>query len=105
MPREDCPCCHARVFDWLDGSRHTASESLCGRDTVQLLPAGPNLVNLEELATRLAAHGTVLQDEDTLRVDLEHEGVRITVFPDGRALVGVADPIQARTLYDRFIGS
>jgi hypothetical protein len=29
----------------------------------------------------------------------------MTIFPDGRALIGVADPIQARTLYDRFVGS
>lgn len=104
-PREDCPCCRGRSFDWLDGSRHAASESLCGRDTVQLLPADIARVDLEALAARLAQHGAVLQDEHALRVDLEHEGVRITVFPDGRALVGVADPIHARTLYDRFIGS
>jgi len=104
-PREDCPCCHDRVFDWLDGSRSTRDETLCGRNTVQLLPASTDLVDLAALAARLAPHGRILCDEHALRVDLNHESVRITVFPDGRALIGVENPAQARTLYDRFIGS
>ncbi len=105
VPREDCSCCHDRIFEWLDGSRGTGTESLCGRDTVQLLPAGHDLLDMEDLAARLSPHGTILHDEHALRVDLANEDVRITIFPDGRALVGVSDPIQARTLYDRFIGS
>ena len=104
-PRADCPCCHDRSFDWLDGPRPARDQTMCGRDTVQLLPAGNDLMDLQTLAARLAPHGSVLCDEHALRVDLKREGIRITVFRDGRALVGVADPSRARTLYDRFIGS
>ena len=34
------------------------------------------------------------------------DGFRITVFPDGRALVeGTEDPDRARAVYDRYVGS
>ena len=104
-PHNRCTCCHDRVFEWLDGNRERRTETLCGRDTVQILPGPPSCIDLKSMATRLAEHGTVHCDEYALRVDLNHDAGRITVFPDGRALIGVGDPIQARTLYDRFIGS
>ncbi len=103
-PRDACPCCGGRVFEWLDGSRGTATASLCGRDTTQILPVSPGSIDLEALACRLNPHGKVHHDEHALRVDLTDDGVRITAFADGRALVGVGDPIRARTLYDRWVG-
>jgi molybdopterin/thiamine biosynthesis adenylyltransferase len=104
-PRDDCPCCHDHVFEWLEGNRERQTEALCGRDTVQILPAMMCRVDLEAVATRLVKHGRVHYDEHALRVDLADHAIRMTIFPDGRALIGVADPIQARTLYDRFVGS
>ena len=57
------------------------------------------------LAQRLAPHGTIKCDEHTLRIDLAQESTSITVFADGRALIGLADSTAARTLFDRYIGS
>ncbi len=104
-PREDCPCCQNRRFDWLSGAKEATEETLCGRSTVQILPLQPDAIDLAALAGRLEPHGNVVHADGAVRVDLSQEGVRLTVFEDSRALVGVEDPILARTLYDRFVGS
>lgn len=104
-PRPDCPCCHGRTFEWLEGARTGATESLCGRNTVQIHPAVAGTLCLEDLAARLADHGTVRYDDHVLRVELRDEGIGLTIFPDGRALVGVDEPSRARTIYDRFVGN
>jgi adenylyltransferase/sulfurtransferase len=104
-PRTDCPCCGLGVFEWLEQGRGGELASLCGRDTVQLLPSTPAPIDLAALAGRLSSHGTVRHDEHALRVALARERITITVFADGRALVGVGDPIAARILFDRYIGS
>ncbi|MDP7029265.1 MAG: ThiF family adenylyltransferase [Phycisphaerales bacterium] len=104
-PRQACPCCGQRRFEWLDGERGGAAESLCGRDTTQILPAAPGPVDLDALAARLNPHGEVRHDQHVLQVDLTEDRVRVTVFADGRALIGVGDPARARTLYDRWVGA
>ena len=103
-PRSGCPCCEDRIFEWLDGTRGCDTEVLCGRGTVQVRPASSGALDLGTLAERMAEHGEVVWDADVLRLDL-HGGTRMTVFPDGRALLGVDDISAARTLYDRLIGS
>jgi adenylyltransferase/sulfurtransferase len=43
-------------------------------------------------------------NEYLLRLDVE--GVQLTVFPGGRTIVkGTDDPVQARVLYARYVGS
>ncbi|MCH2143304.1 MAG: ThiF family adenylyltransferase [Phycisphaerales bacterium] len=103
-PRDDCPCCSGRQFEWLEGKRQAHTEILCGRSTVQIRPARPGMVNLEKLATRWQAHGHVAQDQHALRLDCP-DGTRLTVFADGRALVGADDLATARALYAQLIGS
>jgi adenylyltransferase/sulfurtransferase len=105
LPRDDCRCCSDRIFDWLEGSPHVHEETMCGRSSVQILPTRPEAIDLELLADRLESHGVVAHADGALQVDLAREGVRITIFQDSRALIGVEDPVQARTLYDRFVGS
>ena len=54
---------------------------------------------------RLAAVGTVSQNPFLVRVELP-EDRRITLFPDGRAIIqGTSDPAVARGLYARYIGN
>ena len=104
-PRDDCPCCHDRVFEWLEHGRGRDTSALCGREMVQILPSSSSPLDLAVLAQRLTPHGTIKCDEHTLRIDLTQESTSITVFADGRALIGLADPAAARTLFDRYIGS
>jgi adenylyltransferase/sulfurtransferase len=53
---------------------------------------------------RLAPHGHVQRNDLLLRFQRGEQ--TLTLFADGRAIIqGTTDPILARTLYARFIGS
>lgn len=103
-PDADCPTCGRRQFVFLEGGARDRVVTYCGRDAVQVIPAGRRTVNLASLCERLADVGDVSTNGFalTLRVP-QHE---ITVFDDGRALIrGTRDPAHARVLYDRYVGS
>ena len=75
---------------------------LCGRNAVQLTPAGPG-VSLEELARRLAGLGPLVQNQFLVR--LKVDAYELTVFADGRAIIGgTSDPAVARSLYAKYVG-
>lgn len=104
--RDDCPTCGRHHYEFLD--RPTGGEStLCGREAVQLRPPRPTQLDLEALATKLAGAGATRRSRFFLRCDLsEHPGIRLTLFPDGRAIIGgTTDPQRAKSLYSRYIGS
>jgi adenylyltransferase/sulfurtransferase len=97
-----CPCCAARDFVHLDGSRR-APISLCGRNAVQIHERS-RPVDLPELATRLASIAPVRSNEFALRVAVDP--YELTVFPDGRAIIkGTTDVGIARSLYARYVGA
>jgi adenylyltransferase/sulfurtransferase len=99
-----CPACGAREFEWLSGARGSQSAVLCGRNAVQLSYPGGTAISLEALAARLRGLGQVLHNPYLVR--LEVADCRITVFPDGRAIVqGTEDIAEAKTLYARYIGA
>ena len=99
----DCPCCGQRRFDYLTGTQHSAVTTLCGQGTVQVKPPLGADVDLDELAERLALHGTVQRNRYLLRAELD--GVTLTVFGNGRAIVdGVKDAGIARSIYARYVG-
>ena len=77
---------------------------LCGRNAVQLSFPERHPVDLEHLEAKLQGLGTVHRNPFLLRFETtEH---RITVFPDGRAIIGGTEEIaEAKSLYARFIGS
>lgn len=133
--RADCPCCGQRRFDFLgDAAIATEPRVLCGRNSVQITPgrsrtpasrhasgngcttgsetsgiAAPrgsvNSLDLATLFTRLAALGTFTRSEHTLRGVLREDGRELTIFADGRAIIGgTTDPAQARSIYARYIG-
>lgn len=101
-PDPDCQVCGRRQFSRLTTDL-VKSAQLCGRDAVQV-PGGNRLVNLDVLASRLKALGSVRCSEHFLRFDCPPH--QLTVFPDGRAIIkGTCDIALARSLYARFIGS
>jgi adenylyltransferase/sulfurtransferase len=124
--REECPCCGARRFDFLDERTDARTAVLCGRNAVQVLPAagaraaaGPGAgagavraIDLAALAGRLAPHGAFEVREGLLVGGLREIRARdgapleLTVFTDGRAIVrGSTDEDLALTVYDRLVGS
>lgn len=102
-PRDpDCRVCGRREFVFLHRPGAEAI-SLCGRNTVQI-PARGTPHALAALARSLPLGASEVRlHEGLLRFAFEE--CRISVFPDGRALVeGTSDVTRARGLYARALG-
>lgn len=104
-PVADCPCCRNRDFPYLEGRVSDRITSLCGADSVQIVPAVKGkLVNLKELADRLGKKNILRCNDYLLQAHID--GCELTVFSNGRAIIkGVKDNVEARILYSRFIGN
>ncbi|MHC4380313.1 MAG: hypothetical protein ACYSU1_04395, partial [Planctomycetota bacterium] len=100
----ECPCCGARDFPWLNGSRGTqGAQVVCSGGAVKVPGTGMGS-DLPVLAARL--EGTV----GSLRVAaaflrFEVDGLDILHFADGRSLVrGTEDAARARAILARTLG-
>lgn len=104
--QSSCPACGRGERPFLDGTTTSGSTVLCGRNAVQVSPAGKLGISLEELSVRLETAGTVTSNPFLIRLVLEDSALEISVFPDGRAIVrGTEDPAEARAIYSRYIGA
>ncbi len=106
---EDCPTCGRREFAWLEGGRGAAITRLCGRNSVQISSASSassaatEPVDLAALAKKLGEVGRVTANPFLVR--LEVDDYQLTVFADGRTIVGgTDDPAVARTMHAKFVG-
>lgn len=106
--RTACRCCCQFRFDSLDGVGGSSAQALCGRGAVQVSPASGATVGLDELASRLEAHGPCRRIGPLLKVEATQgkKQFDLTVFPDGRAIIsGTEDLAEARAIYARLIGT
>lgn len=103
-----CPACGLGKRDFLDGSRSSLTQTLCGRNAVQIQNPNGHQIDLELLASRLSTLGPVSVNPFLLRFEskLYDDGpFAITVFRDGRGIIsGTEDPIMARRIYSAWIG-
>jgi adenylyltransferase/sulfurtransferase len=100
----DCPCCRRGQYLWLSGERAGQSAVLCGRHAVQLNAPPGTLLSLETMAEKLAPLGKVTKNRYLLRLVVDP--YLITLFPDGRAIIGGTDDIaEARSVYAQYIGA
>ena len=61
-------------------------------------------MSLESLSQKLQGVGQVTSNRYLLRLNVDD--YQLTVFPDGRAIIGGTDDIAtARTLYAKYIGN
>jgi len=99
----ECRACGRREFIYLEGQAQP-QVTMCGRDSVQIHERRRAL-DLGALGRRLAATvGDVRHNDFLLRFRVAP--YEMTVFADGRAILkGTRDPIVARSLYARYIGS
>lgn len=102
-----CPCCGRRQFEFLDAPPAESTVTLCGRNAVQVRPATPVSLSLEQLAGRLAGAAAVERTPHLIRARLlDPPGITLTIFPDGRSLIqGTSDLARARSLHARFVGA
>ena len=104
LPAPDCPTCALGRYETLEAEAGDFAAVLCGRDAVQISPRRAARIDLASLAERLRAAGEVKSNEYLVRLSVgAHE---LTVFRDARAIIrGTDDPVEARTLYARYVGS
>ncbi len=105
--RPGCPSCGQEpTYPHLSRDAQSKSEVLCGRDTVQIRPAQPQALDLQQTASRLKGLGQheITVNPFLLSMTLE-QGRRMVVFGDGRVMVhGTKDIAEARTIYHRYFG-
>lgn len=105
-PMPGCPTCDSANFEYLDGAGFNQSTSLCGHDAIQILAQKPAALDLEALEALLSPSGETLRNRFLLRFRPLTSHHELTIFPDGRAIIkGTTDPIEARTLYARYVGT
>ncbi len=98
----DCPACRRGELPWLAGREGSHAAVLCGRNSVQLSHTGV-VVDLEDLARRWQGLGQVTANPFLVR--LKAHPYELTVFADGRAIVGgTDDEAAAKTLYAKYVG-
>ena len=104
-PRTSCEVCAGRTFTHLAGTARPHI-TLCGRDSVQIHEHN-RPVDFAELAARLRAHSEIEALRwNSLLLRFRRGAYTVTIFADGRAVVqGTTDPVVARSVYARFIGS
>jgi len=98
-----CRACAKREFVFLEGAGAIPT-ALCGRNAVQIRQTESRALDLAALKERLERLAPVRANAYLLRCFLDP--YELTIFPDGRAIVkGTQDPVVARGLYAKYIGS
>ncbi|GIQ69885.1 thiazole biosynthesis adenylyltransferase ThiF [Xylanibacillus composti] len=103
--RPDCPACAERRFEFLDDQTAVGwSQTMCGRNSVQIRPAQPASLDFDAMVKKLSPVGRVERTPFLLRF-MPDDTHTLVLFPDGRALIqGTEDPTMARSLYSRYVG-
>lgn len=100
---QNCHCCGKRNFTYLQAGAGTFVTSLCGRNSMQVIPAKPTTINFAEISHKLSAVGSVSYNQHLLRFIVPP--YEIVLFSDGRAIIkNVNDAMVAKTLYTKYIG-
>ncbi|WP_026021271.1 ThiF family adenylyltransferase [Paenibacillus senegalensis] len=105
MRKPDCPACALKQFDHLHAEDSGEwIESLCGRDSVQIVPKQSAKLDLSAWAERFKPLGRVELNPFLLKFHID-EDMRLVLFADGRVLIqGTDDLTTAKSLYSRYIG-
>ncbi|MEK3659932.1 ThiF family adenylyltransferase [Paenibacillus sp. FSL F4-0236] len=104
--KKNCPSCGSHpIYPYLMAANTERGDVLCGRDTVQIRPARPQKLNLQETADRLSRLGSGSVDSNAYLISFIEGPYRLVIFADGRALIhGTKDIAAARSFYHRYFG-
>ncbi len=105
-----CVCCGEGKFEYLEGERSGSATSLCGRDSVQIVPgeAVVESFDFEAVVGRITEMMGGERNEFMLRFCVREGGreFAIRLFPNGRAVIsGTDDAAVAKGLYARYVGN
>jgi molybdopterin-synthase adenylyltransferase len=102
---DSCPCCSHKQYDYLTAELEGETiQSLCGRNSVQIVPVNSRKLNLDECAATFSKLGRIEKTPFLLKFYPNPE-LTLVLFPDGRAMVqGTSDVAAAKSIYSRFVG-
>ncbi|TYR75132.1 thiazole biosynthesis adenylyltransferase ThiF [Rossellomorea vietnamensis] len=105
LKKEDCLSCGSKPsYPFLNYENQTKTAVLCGRNSVQIRPAGKDRRDLDKAANLLAKTGGKIERNPFL-LSFEISGNRLVLFQDGRVLIhGVSDISEAKKIYHRYLG-
>ena len=99
----DCPVCVHNQYEYFGKISGPYTTSLCGSNSVQVVPSRPVKADFHALAEKLKSTGTVRFNQFTLVFEDDKYG--ITLFLDGRAIIKNAiDGNNAKSIYTEYIG-
>ena len=99
----ECEACGKRNFEFLQARKKKLVVSLCGRNAVQIVPVMELKGDLTGLRAKLSRLGRARIVDGILR--FETKNVELTVFPDGRTIVGgTTDLAKAKTVFSKYVG-
>lgn len=99
----DCPVCGQGKYEMLDDKESSGFTSICGSDSVQILPVKKTQVNFTIIEERLEKLGNVKANKFLL--SFENSEVSFKLFPDGRAIINnTTDENVAKKIYTDYIG-
>ncbi|MBI4854671.1 MAG: ThiF family adenylyltransferase [Acidobacteria bacterium] len=103
LERSDCRACKEHKFDFLAAEKRQIMTTLCGRNSVQIVPSQSTKLNLVEMAEKLKPSAEITVNKFLLRMKIPN--YEITVFSDARSIIhGTKDESLARSLYAKYIG-
>ena len=100
---EDCPVCVHKRYDRLNTIVGSYTTSICGTNSIQIVPPKTVNVDFARLAEKLSQIGSVRHNQFTLT--FSDDKYEFTLFQDGRAMIRNAiDENNAKSVYTEYIG-
>lgn len=98
----ECPVCGYGQYSFYGKNTGMQAAAICGRDSVQVVPAEAADICFEEFAEKLRPFGKVTINAFTL--DFDDGSIEIKLFRNGRAIIKhVTDENRAKSLYTKYI--
>ena len=99
----DCPVCGKKDYAFYGKVTGSQTATMCGKDSVQVIPKKEGEISFEKYAEKLSSQGTVKYTKYTL--DFNDGNIEIKLFKNGRAIIKhVSDEKRAKAVYAEYIG-
>lgn len=102
---KDCLVCVKHEYKYYGKPTGMKAVSLCGRDSVQIVPAAESRVDFEQYAEKLKKIPGTAVTYNQFTLDFDHGDFQIKLFRNGRAIIKhVTDEGRAKSIYAEYIG-
>jgi adenylyltransferase/sulfurtransferase len=101
--RDNCKCCDAHNFEFLNAMKKETMISICGKGAIQVTPVNEVEISFEDLGKKLQKLGEVDYHKLVLRFKISN--YELNIFKNGRTIIiGTNDMKIAKSLYAKYIG-